>query len=407
MEISKKTARRFIVKKQGFVSEPSDPSSETILETLRKVGCIQLDTINVIERSHYLVMWSRTGPYRRELLDKLLFPDRKVFEYWAHAACIIPFEYYRYFIHSIKEHQESTKDQAEKWLGNREYLLDEVLKKIRKNGPMSSKDFADERKERGRGWWDWKPAKIALELLFWGGRLMVDHREKFQRYYDLTENVLPSNVDVTEPTEEERKRFFILKTADAWGLVRAREFSDYYVRGSTKTDMKTKTVENIIQQLIEEEFLTEVMVDEAKNQYYLLNEDADMLQAISKGDSEVFEEVAFLSPFDNMTWCKPRIRELFGFSPKLETYVPRQKRKYGYYSLNILHKDKFVGRIDPKLHRKENLLEIKSLHLEREFTPDDAFKEKFVRALLSLKTFLNAEEIEFSGQCPKALTNLT
>lgn len=154
MEISKETARRFIVEKQGFVSDPSEPSSEIILETLRNLGCIQLDTINVVARSHYLVMWSRIGPYRRELLDRLLFPDRKVFEYWAHAACIIPFEHYRYFIHLIKEHRESTNYQAKKWLGNREYLLDEVLKKIRKNGPMSSKDFADEREERGRGWWD-------------------------------------------------------------------------------------------------------------------------------------------------------------------------------------------------------------------------------------------------------------
>ena len=406
MKISIEMARRFITAKQKFLSTSPKPRKEIILTTLRKLGCIQLDTINVAERSHYLVMWSRIGSYRRELFDKLFFPDRKVFEYWAHAACIIPIEHYRYFIHSTKEHRKNMKNQADKWLGSRGYLLDEVLKKIRKNGSMSSKDFTDERKERGRGWWDWKPAKIALELLFWGGLLMVDYREKFRRYYNLTENVLPSNVDKTEPTEEERKRFFILKTIDAWGLAKATEFADYYTRWSTKTDLKAKTINNVIQQLLKEEVLTEVKVDEIRNPYYLLHEDVDRLCSISEGNTEIFDDITFLAPFDNMTWCKPRIRELFRFSPKLEAYIPKHKRKYGYYALNILYKDRFVGRLDPKLHRKENLFEVKSLHLEEGFTPNGLFREKLVCALQSLMKFLNAEEIEFSGRCPEALTNL-
>lgn len=406
MEISKETARQFVVDKQGFNLRPVEIVCEVLLENLTTLGCLQLDTINVLERSHYLVMWSRVGSYKKEQLDRLLFPDRRVFEYWAHAACLIPVEHYRFFLHSISEHRKEMKGKAEKWLGGKTGLLDEVLKRIRKDGPLSSKDFVDDRGERGQGWWDWKPAKIALELLFWAGLLMVDHREKFQRYYDLTENVLPSSVDLSEPTEFERKIFFLMRTLNSWGLARASEFKDYYTKWSTKTNLNAKGIESTIKQLVKDEALIDVHIEDMKNPHYILSRDLDRFNQLGGEEAELFEGVVFLSPFDNMTWCKPRIRELFGFSLKLEAYVPKFKRIYGYYSLNILYKDRFVGRLDPKHHRKDHLLEVKSLHLEEGFQPDNVFKEKLILAFQSLMDFLNIEEIKFTEQCPMALKSL-
>jgi uncharacterized protein YcaQ len=406
MEISKDTARKFIVNKQGFGRKSNTVNYDALLKNLVKLGCLQLDTINVLERSHYLVVWSRVGSYGKELLDRLLFPDRSVFEYWAHAACMIPIEHYRYFLHTISEHRKEMKSRAEKWLGSKTSLLDDVLERIRKNGPMSSKDFADNRGERGKGWWDWKPAKIALELLFWAGFLMVDHREKFQRYYDLTENVLPSDSNLTEPTESERKIFYICRTLNSWGIARATEFKDYYTKWSTNTDMTAKGIEPIIKQLVKEGSITELQVADGKRPYYLLSKDIDESNGLNKEDVKQFGDVVFLSPFDNMTWCKPRIQRLFGFQPKLEAYVPKSKRIYGYYTLNILYRDKFVGRLDPKFHREKHMLEVKSLHLEDGFLPDEVFKEKLILAFQSLMKFIKAEKITFTGQCPKTLESL-
>ena len=406
MEISEETARHFIVDKQRFNPGSGGVNCDVLLEKLTNLGCLQLDTINVLDRSHYLVMWSRAGSYKKEQLDRLLFPDRRVFEYWAHAACLIPVEHYRFYLHSISEHRKEMKSKADKWLGGKRGLLDEVLKRIRKDGPMGSKDFVDDRGERGKGWWDWKPAKIALELLFWAGLLMVDRREKFQRYYDLTENILPSSVDLSEPTEFERKSFFLMRTLCSWGLARASEFKDYYNKWSTKTNMNTKGIESVIKQLVKDESLVEVQVKDIKKSYYVISRDVDRLNQQDDEKTGSFKDVVFLSPFDNMTWCKPRIREVFVFSPKLEAYVPKVKRVYGYYTLNILYKDSFVGRLDPKHHRKDNLLEVKSLHLEEGFQPDSAFKEKLILAFKSLMDFLNIEEIKFSTRYSNALKSL-
>jgi len=404
MKISVETAKRLTLWKQGFRSW-HDPEKAEVLEVIRRLGCVQIDTINVVERSHYLTLWSRLGSYNKEDLDQLLYPERKVFEFWAHAASIIPIEHYRYFIHAMKEYQRVLKVRAEKRLKEKSYLLDQVLDEIRRNGPMSSKDFEHERtgKKKGLGWWNWKPAKIALEMLFSAGVLMVAYRRNFQRYYDLTENVLPSHIDVTEPTEEERQRFFVEKTLEAWGVAKPSEVSSYYYEWATRTALKKEALEETFQQLLDEDVLEEVTVEGARGPYYMLVKDHDIVQRIAEGETADFNGVTFLSPFDNLTWNKTRIRKLFNFTPKFEAYIPKDKRKFGYYNMNILYKNRLVGRFDPKVHRDQKVLEVKLLHLEEDFKPESEFEERLGDAFRSFMEFNKAEKIIFRKIVPDGI----
>jgi len=398
MEIPVKVAKRFAVLKQCF---NSTQTPEMILETIRKLGCIQIDTINVVERSHYTVLWSRIGNYDKEGLDRLLYPDRKVFEFWAHAASIIPIEHYRFFIHPMKEGRKGLEARAAKRLPGKAHMLEKVLGEIRKRGPMCSSDFEQEVKATGRkrsGWWSWKPEKVALEMLFNAGVLMVSHRENFQRYYDLTENVLPSGIDLTEPTAEERRRFFVEKAFGAAGIAGPNDIPSYYYDWCTRTQLRRGG--ETIEQMLNEGILEKVTVRGLRGQYYVLSGDLGFVENITKGDFR-FDGVTFLSPFDNFTWLKDRTRTLFSFSPRLEAYLPGRNREFGYYNMNILYGDRLVGRLDPKVHRDRKILEVKSLHFEKGFKPLKDFRNKFTDAILSFMRFNGANDVRYGKKVPR------
>jgi uncharacterized protein YcaQ len=400
MNISLETARKLALWKQGFRRWP-DPEKRHLLELIRTLGCVQIDTINVVERSHYLALWSRLGPYSKEHLDQLLYPDREVFEFWAHAASIIPMEHYRYFIHSMKQYRKGLKARAEKHLKEKAYLLDEVLDEIREKGPMSSSDFKDERKRKRRGWWDWKPAKTALEMLFNSGVLMVAYRKNFRRYYDLTENVLPSRIDTTEPTAEERRLFFVRKAIDAMGVAKPRDVSSYYYQWGTMGQLKGATLEKTFEQLLSDDVLGGVIIEGVSEPHYMLTTDYEVARKVAEDETARFDGVTFLSPFDNLTWSKDRDKALFNFVPKLEAYIPRKKRKFGYYNMSILYRDRLIGRLDPKAHRDRKLLEVKLLHFEEDFEPDSVFEGKLADAFRSFAKFNGAEEILFRKIVPE------
>jgi uncharacterized protein YcaQ len=399
MKISLETARKLALWKQGFRRWP-DPEKRHLLELIRRLGCVQIDTINVVERSHYLALWSRLGPYKKEYLDQLLYPDREVFEFWAHAASIIPMEHYRYFIHPMKQHRKRLKASAEKHLKDKAYLLDDVLDEIREKGPMSSSDFKDERKSKRRGWWDWKPAKIALEMLFNSGVLMVAYRKNFRRYYDLAENILPSGIDTTEPTEEERRLFFVQKAIDAMGVAKPLDVSSYYYQWGTMGQLKGATLEKTFEQLLSDDVLGRVIVEGVSEPHYMLTTDYEVARKVAEDETASFDGVTFLSPFDNLTWSKDRDKALFNFVPKLEAYIPSKKRKFGYYNMSILYGDRLIGRLDPKAHRDRKLLEVKLLHFEEDFEPDSVFEGKLADAFRSFAKFNGAEEILFRKIVP-------
>jgi uncharacterized protein YcaQ len=367
MEISLDTARTLAVVKQGLHRRPATVDRRTLLDTIRQIGLLQLDTIHVVARSHYLVMLSRVGRYDRADLDALLYPDRRLFEQWAHAACLIPIEAYEYFAPAILARREHP---LQPWLlrslgEDAQQILDAVLADVGERGPLASKDFKDPRDRRGT-WWDWKPAKTALEILFEGGYLMVDRRESFQRYYDLAERVLPASARLlaaeqagggaADSTLDDWRRWATLRSVACLGVATAAQVSDYYRQ-------KKLVARAMVETLSAEGAIVPVEVEGWPDTAYLDPADLPLVDEIRAGGHQP-TLTAFLSPFDNLIWDRQRVADLFGFDYRAEMYQPVAKRKYGYYVLPILHRGRLVGRLDPKADRQAGTLIVRALYLE-------------------------------------------
>jgi uncharacterized protein YcaQ len=376
-----------MIQKQGISSFPDLVSKEMVYDTIDNLGCLQIDSISVIERAHYLTLWSRLGNYNKDYLDHLVYKDKKLFEYWAHAACFVPLKDYRFYLHAMDVRKEEMRTRFVRRTGKDEDLLDAVLDRIKKEGPLSSKDF--EGPKRKGGWWNRKAEKVAMDYMYGAGILMVSRRVNFQRYYDLQENVLPSSVDTTPPSEEERLDYFFRKTMKCLGVVKAEELRKYYHHHSIKLGLTRKQV---VDRLNEMEGLVRCTLEDQKEQNYILEEDIPLLDKTKDFD---FEDVRLLIYFDNMMWNRERIENLTGFVPKLEIYVPVDKRIYGYYTLPILYGDTLVARIEPKMERKKKKLIIRGYWKEVFFTETEEYRDKLQRNVENLATFHGAEEIEW------------
>lgn len=403
METTKEIARRLTVEKQGLTSWPGTVTKDDIYQVIDRLGCLQIDTIHIVERAHHLTLWSRLGLHEKELLNELAYDDRKLFEYWAHAACYVPLEDYRFFISPMRMREGEMLERLERWGGRAggvsPDILDEVLERVRAEGPLATKDFEQRRKGPSKGWWDWKPAKVALEVLYGAGLLMVSHRENFQRQYDIAERVLPPWVDATEPTEEERIKFYITRTMASLGLVKPADVRGYYTPSYARYKAFSKQLPSLMEEMRGDGEAVRYEVDGARQPYYCLPEDSNRLDDLADGLGH--ESVHLLNPFDNALWDKKRVETLFEFTAKLEAYTPAAQRKYGYYYLAILSGDRLVGRIIPKMDRKDRRLIVNSIWHEPWFKPDEPFEASFSETLESFSEFNGADEVEYKEEKPR------
>jgi uncharacterized protein YcaQ len=396
IKLSLETARTLAVVKQGLHRRPPVADRRSLLEGVRRIGLLQLDTISVVARSHYLVMLSRVGLYDPADLDALLHPDRRLFEGWAHAACLIPVESYEYFAPLIQARREQPPQHwIERRLGDDpQGVLDAVLAEVRERGPLASRDFEDPRDQRGT-WWDWKPAKTALEVLFHGGYLMVDRREGFQRYYDLAERVLPASADPPLHTLDDYHRWATLRAVSCMGVATAPQVSDYYRQKKPATRTR-------VGRLAAAGALVPVEVEGWKETAYMDPADLPLVQEIESGAHQP-ELTTFLSPFDNLTWDRQRLSDLFGFDYRIEMYTPVAQRQYGYYVLPILHRGRLVGRLDPKADRKAGTLIVRAIYLE----PGQAITGELVAgvagALREFMAFHESANLQIERSEPPAL----
>ncbi|MFC1848891.1 winged helix-turn-helix domain-containing protein [candidate division CSSED10-310 bacterium] len=354
MELSKKIARRFAVRTQLLHRGAKLRSGkEGTAQIIEKLGYIQIDTIAVIERAHHHTLWVRQPSYLPTMLDELQAKDRRVFEYWGHAASYLPMQDYRFYLAKMRNFPKKGSWE-EKWLKQYGHLMKSVLHRIRAEGPLASKDFEAPAGSKRGPWWDWKPAKAALELLFWKGELMITERRKFQRVYDLTERVLPKGLNISIPAQEELGRFFVRRALSAYGVAQVNEIRDHIHALSKKTTQEALT------DLIQTGEVTVLKIKELDADYYALTELMEHYQKRRSSSPQLF----LLSPFDNLAIQRERIKRLFGFDYHLECYVPAAKRKFGYFSLPILWGDTFVGRLDPKAERKAKIFSIRNLSFE-------------------------------------------
>ncbi|MFB2781406.1 winged helix-turn-helix domain-containing protein [Shewanella mangrovisoli] len=337
----------------------------SVSELISRLGYVQIDSINVVERAHHHVLYSRMPQYQTQMLDTALVQG-EIFEYWSHAAAYLPIADYRFSL----QRKQLLQNGGKHWFEPDDKVMQEVRARIRAEGPLKASDFEHTEGKNG-AWWDWKPAKKALEQLFMRGELMVVRREKFQKCYDLTERVLPSHINTQAPGESEFARHLIERYLDAHAFGSAAQMA--YLRKGIKAHVSEQLTAMLSQ--------GELASFKAEGQWYFYRPELQITAVIPN-------RVWLLNPFDNLLIQRQRLKQWFDFDYQIEVYVPAEKRQYGYYSLAILWRDRFVGRVDVKAERQSGLLLLQQLTLEAGFDGmDDDFCEAFEAAVTEYTRF--------------------
>ncbi|HET8631663.1 MAG TPA: crosslink repair DNA glycosylase YcaQ family protein [Thermomicrobiales bacterium] len=390
MELSPGAVRALHLAAQGLLAPGcGGATKDDVLATIRRMGALQIDAINVVTRSQYLVLWSRLGRYDPAWLDELLAEGR-LFEYWAHAACFLPSEDYPLFRRGMLDGAR----WANTWLAEHPDVVGRVLAHIRERGGVQAADFA-RADGRSGGWWDWKPEKAALEALHTAGEVMIARREGFQRVYDLRERVLPGWDDAATPCAASARRELVLRAVRALGAAPARWVHDYY-------RLPRRPVAATLTALAAEGALCCARVAGWDEPVYLHPDHLALAEAAHEG-ALAPGRTTLLSPFDPLVWDRARAEELFGFAYRIEVYTPAARRRYGYYTLPILHGDRLVGRVDPKAERRQGRLVARAVHLEPGVATDDALLTGLAGALRDLAGFLATPEVVVERTDPAGL----
>jgi uncharacterized protein YcaQ len=346
-------ARALHLAAQGMLqARRARATKDDVLAAIRRMGVLQIDTISVVARSPYLVLWSRLGDYDPCWLDQLL-EQGELFEYWAHEACFIPVEDYGLYRHRMIDPGSLGWKYSASFMREHRDQVERVLAHIRSQGPVRSADFERQDGKAG-GWWEWKPEKRALEVLFTAGVLMIARRQQFHRVYDLAERVLPGWDDARMPAMEETRRAFVLRSVKALGLAKAAWIPDYH---------RTRPPHLDPHGLADAGLLLRARVEGWREPVFVHPDHAPLLERAAAGVL-VPTLSSLLSPFDPIVWDRRRALELFGFDYRLECYTPAEKRRYGYFTLPILRRGILAGRIDAKAHRRSGVFELKSVALE-------------------------------------------
>ena len=366
--------RRIVIASQGYAHRTRTGTRREVEDTIRALSCVQLDSITAVERSHRIALGSRVGAYSRETVSRLLREGR-IFEYWAHEACLIPVEEWPLFRLRMTRHHPWRGDVIAQHPG----LAEEVLASIRERGPLTSRDFDG---KGGGGMWDWKPAKLVLEALWNSGELVIAGRVSgFQRSYDLAERVLPQAVLVAPaPEEATRDRELAFRAVRARGALTESGIVEHWRMAGGTARIRPST-----DALVGDGVLELLRVEDGG---------ADVLVLAGADLNPPRPSTAvLLSPFDNLLWDRPFARRVLGFDHLIEVYKRAHERQYGYYVLPFLWRDRIVGRADLKSERTEGALVVKALHIEPGVRRSAALDDAFERALDRLRRTIGLERV--------------
>ncbi len=390
--------RRLAITRQHLhqASEPVD-----MLDMVRDMGCLQLDPTNAVARSHLLVLWSRLGVFDQAALDHLLWEDRSLFEYWAHAASIVLTEDYpihKYWMTTYGTEGAPWGQRMAKWVVDNALLRDHILDEIRQHGPLPSKVFEDKSTAawQSTGWTGNRNVSQMLGYLWEKGELMVAERKGGHRYWDLTERVLPAWTPKEELSPHEATRRAAQKALQALGVATTKQIIQHFTRS------RYHELPTVMQTLVAEGLIEPVRITDGDStwsgEWYIHQQDIPLLEQIQGGMWA--GRTTLLSPFDNLICDRARTEKLFNFDFRLEIYVPKAKRQYGYYVLPILHDDQLIGRIDPLMNRKQGSLDIQAVFAEPDAPQSRAVGRAIAEAIESLATFLGATAINYSANAP-------
>ncbi len=359
--LSLASARSLHLAAQGLLAPRRKKAVKAdVLAAIERMALLQIDTIQVVARSPYLVLFSRLGAYDPAWLEQTL-AEGAIYEYWAHEACFVPTRDYGLLRHRMLDPSAMGWKFSARWMETHRAEIEALIGHIREQGPVRSADFErkSERKGGGKatGWWDWKPEKRHLEVLFTAGRLMVAERRNFQRVYDLAERVIPHWDDRRDlSTTAAAQAEMVRRSCQALGVVKAGWVADYY-------RLKRGKYDAALHVLADAGELIPARIEGWKHDAFVHSDLAPQLAQAEAGGLQSTVS-SLLSPFDPVVWDRKRAVELFDFDYRLECYTPAEKRRYGYFVLPILSRGKLVGRLDAKAHRKDGVFEVKALYLE-------------------------------------------
>src|SRR5579859_510577 len=383
------TAREMVLTAQGLAKPAARPArKKDVLAAIRRMHLLQIDTINVVARSPYLVLWCRLGDYRPAWLDDLL-AEGALFEYWSHALCFLPIEdfplYRRWMLDGIRGW-----GSVPEWMRQHRKLVKQVLERIRQEGGLRAADFENSQHRAG-GWWNWKDEKTALECLFIQGELMIARRQAFQRVYDLRSRVQPDWDDgpgaANVPSREDVLRTLSLRAVQSLGVALADWVPGYFKLPKTGNGHR-------LEALASDGLLERVEIEGLPGPAYRHP------AAVSPSEPTV---TTVLSPFDPLVSDRRRLKDLFGFDYLIECYTPAARRKFGYFTLPILHRGALVGRLDPKAHRALGQFEVKALALEPGVKPTDDLVDGLAAALRRLAAWHGTPELLIRRTEPASL----
>jgi uncharacterized protein len=372
--ISLTALRRLVISAQGYANRSRRGTAREVEETIRRLSCVQLDSITAVERSHRIALGSRVGAYPRETVSRLLGGGR-IFEYWAHEACLIPVEDWPLYRRWMTSHHPWRGDVLARY----PELAAEVSSQLRERGPLASRDF--DGKGAG-GMWNWKPAKQVLEALWHSGDIAIAGRVSgFQRLYDLTERVLPRDVlEAPVPDEAAGLRALAQRAVESRGALTASGVVEHW-----RLSGGVKRIQPHLDALVAHGALERVSVEDGGADVFVpAGADLDLPRPTV---------AVLVSPFDNLLWDRPFAKRVLGFEHVIEVYKRAHERRYGYYVLPFLWRDRIVGRLDLKSERAEGALVVKAVHLEPGVRPSNALDDALDKALDRLRRTIGLERV--------------
>jgi uncharacterized protein len=396
--ISMDTARRMAVAAQRLDGPPKEKGKASIMDCIRQVRCLQLDPTSAVARSHQLVVRSRLGNYDTSHLDDLCYSDRELFEYWAHAASIVltqDYPVHRGLMTSYLKGDSAWEERIRGWVESNDGLRRTILRRLRREGPLPSRVLSDISKQswRSTGWTAGRNVSRMLDILWAQGKIMVSARSGGQKLWDLAERVIPDDARKQRLSNGQRTKRAALSSLRALGVGTEQDIRNHFIRG------RYPQLRRVLASLENDGEVERIRVHGSTADWFVRAADTALQDRIESDHHRGM--TTLLSPFDNLICDRSRTERLFDFHYRIEIYVPKDKRRYGYFAMPVLHGDELIGRVDPLFDRKSHTLRINSVHAEpgrRKSSADDG--AAVATAIGELAGFLGATSIEIGREAP-------